>query len=682
MVSPTYDLSAGGYEINLDVALTTYSGTSEGTINGEDAVHVVQSVDGGATWTVLYTWDSSNVPSNTGDNITIDISSVTSDAIFALFALEDATSGGDYNIYIDNFAVRTPPACSVPQSLSIAEVTTSSASLSWTAGGSESSWEYQVVASGATPAETGTVTSDNPLALSGLSTFTAYDVYLRAICDDGSVSEWVMISFTTNPGCGSVLTDSGGVDGDYAINENTVTTVYPENEGDVVTFTFNSLDTEVSSWSGTMYDYVTVYDGPDTNAAVVGVYGGTEIPDPITSTHATGALTLAFYSDSSVVQGGYEVVATCGPVMYEVTFNVNTANITVGASGMYLGGGIFSTATAHPMSDADGDGIYSVTLSLAAGTAGNYIFLNGPAHPDDWGTKENLAGLPCADAANWNDRYLEAIAADTVITYCFATCEESCPADPCAGVEGAPAIADDFDGNSVDILEYFDDNNVVTTIMDGAAVGASSNVLQYVDNGGQYANVQLRTCNKFDMQATNLFTMDVYIDGSSLSGSQPNQVAFKLQDRTLGAPWESQIELIATIDAVDTWQTVEFDFHGTAAMTRTDLDNVVIQFNGENNNDTVTAYIDNIQSGVSLGIDDNTVDGFTFYPNPVDNQLNFKSQSPIDGLTVYNMLGQAVLTVRPSVSETAIDVSGLRAGAYFVQVQIGATVKTVKVIKN
>ena len=34
--------------------------------------------------------------------------------------------------------------------------------------------------------------------------------------------------------------------------------------------------------------------------------------------------------------------------------------------------------------------------------------------------------------------------------------------DPCDGVTGAPAIADDFDGNSVDILEYVGDNNDAT----------------------------------------------------------------------------------------------------------------------------------------------------------------------------------------------------------------------------
>lgn len=112
LLSPTFDLTGGGFEINLDVALTTFSGTNSGTIESDDAVYVMQSLDGGTTWTTIYTWDNSNVPSNTGDNLTIDISAETSaTAQFAIFALEGDTSGGDYNIYIDNFKVRTPLVC-------------------------------------------------------------------------------------------------------------------------------------------------------------------------------------------------------------------------------------------------------------------------------------------------------------------------------------------------------------------------------------------------------------------------------------------------------------------------------------------------------------------------------------------------------------------------------------------
>ena len=112
---------------------------------------------------------------------------------------------------------------------------------------------------------------------------------------------------------------------------------------------------------------------------------------------------------------------------HDVTFNVNTANINVGDFGMFLGDGIFGGSNAEQMSDDDGDGIYSVTLSLPEGTSGNYAFFNSPDADNAWSTKENLEGQECADSANYNSRFLDPIVADTVLSFCFASCEEACP---------------------------------------------------------------------------------------------------------------------------------------------------------------------------------------------------------------------------------------------------------------
>ena len=113
-----------------------------------------------------------------------------------------------------------------------------------------------------------------------------------------------------------------------------------------------------------------------------------------------------------------------------VTFTVNTQNITVGENGMYLGGGVFGGAQAHAMSDDDGDGTWEVTVEMETGTTGNYIFLNSPSNDNDWGTKENLEGQDCADPANYNDRILPEISGDMTIQHCFGSCESdgTCPA--------------------------------------------------------------------------------------------------------------------------------------------------------------------------------------------------------------------------------------------------------------
>ena len=155
-------------------------------------------------------------------------------------------------------------------------------------------------------------------------------------------------------------------------------------------------------------------------------------------------------TDGTFVNRGYEVVgeATLDVVCYNscdacdgsggggdtvsLTFNVNTANIEVGPNGIYLGGGVFGDAQAHAMSDDDNDGVWTVTLEVAPGLSGNYIFLNSPNDGGDWGAKENLAGLECADPANFDDRILAPVTEDTVLSTCFGQCstDGSCAAPP------------------------------------------------------------------------------------------------------------------------------------------------------------------------------------------------------------------------------------------------------------
>ena len=123
---------------------------------------------------------------------------------------------------------------------------------------------------------------------------------------------------------------------------------------------------------------------------------------------------------------------TCNPppaTTYNVTLTVNTANITVGPNGMYVGGGFLGGSDGLQMTDADGDGTWEVA-TVTAGTGPNYYaFFNSPSHGSDWGTKEVLTGQPCGIAANYDDRVLPTITSDTTIQHCFGSCETdgTCP---------------------------------------------------------------------------------------------------------------------------------------------------------------------------------------------------------------------------------------------------------------
>lgn len=226
LISPTFDLSTGGYEINLDVALTTFNGTSQGDINADDVVYLMQSIDNGATWTVLFTWDENNEPSNTGDTEVIDISSLNSATTkFAVYALEGSTSGGDFNFYVDNFQVRTPPSCPDTTNLTVVSVTATTANIIFDSNNPNSvgTFEYAVTAPGAGAPITATsalidatAAGMNPNvaftigngATTGpeLTPQTTYDLYVREECSPGVYGAWTSspVAFTTN--CSAVTT--------------------------------------------------------------------------------------------------------------------------------------------------------------------------------------------------------------------------------------------------------------------------------------------------------------------------------------------------------------------------------------------------------------------------------------------------------------------------------------------
>ncbi|MGB0511344.1 MAG: hypothetical protein ACPGGB_10530, partial [Flavobacteriales bacterium] len=72
---------------------------------------------------------------------------------------------------------------------------------------------------------------------------------------------------------------------------------------------------------------------------------------------------IYFYNDGS----GTETEVT----YVDVTFSVNTDNITVGPNGMYVGGGFLGGSDAYALTD-NGDNNWSTTISIAEGTSGHW----------------------------------------------------------------------------------------------------------------------------------------------------------------------------------------------------------------------------------------------------------------------------------------------------------------------
>ena len=197
----------------------------------------------------------------------------------------------------------------------------------------------------------------------------------------------------------------------------------------------------------------------------------------------------------------------------------------------------------------------------------------------------------------------------------------------------AQIIQDDFEGNGNITTWSGDDCSIVTNFSNphSTSGNTSSTVLKYHDLGGQYANIRFDAGRNLDLTIYNTFTLKIYVPSSGLTGNQNNQISLKLQDGNLAAPWSTQSEIIKPI-LLNTWQTITFDFandpftnlNGTSAAPtqRSDFNRILLQVNGENNNDQVLAYIDDFYYFDSI------------VPPPVYNNLvwsdEFNTNGPID----------------------------------------------------
>ncbi len=111
LLSPFYTIPATGYRVKFSVGATNWNGTSAVTNwESDDFVELLVSTSN-ANWTVLRTYNATNVPSNLGQVDNVDISAYNSQTVrFAFRAFEGTSNGSaDIDFFIDNFVIETIP---------------------------------------------------------------------------------------------------------------------------------------------------------------------------------------------------------------------------------------------------------------------------------------------------------------------------------------------------------------------------------------------------------------------------------------------------------------------------------------------------------------------------------------------------------------------------------------------
>jgi hypothetical protein len=156
------------------------------------------STDGGITWSGSL-WNQAGDQGDQWREVTVDLASYAgATSIMARFEGITGTGFGS-DMAIDDFSIQEKPLCADPLGLTVSAVSTDSAGVSWTAGGTETAWNLEYGAAGYTQGSgtaAGGLTATN-YNINGLSSSTSYDVYVQADCGTDS-SIWVgPVTFTT-----------------------------------------------------------------------------------------------------------------------------------------------------------------------------------------------------------------------------------------------------------------------------------------------------------------------------------------------------------------------------------------------------------------------------------------------------------------------------------------------------
>jgi PKD repeat protein len=193
-------------------------------------------------------------------------------------------------------------------------------------------------------------TATNPIhTYTSFGTFTVTLVASGPLGSDSIVQQSIISIDPNNPciitlppsgagviqtACNGLLYDVGGPSGNYYDNNNSWITIAPQGSSQI-TLNFTSFDIEApSSSTNCNWDYIEIFDGPDTSAISLGQYCNTLTGSPGTIISSGGALTVYLHADAGVNGTGFEANWTCvfpttAPVTNFVLSDTISCNTTI-----------------------------------------------------------------------------------------------------------------------------------------------------------------------------------------------------------------------------------------------------------------------------------------------------------------------------------------------------------------
>ncbi|WP_299250129.1 gliding motility-associated C-terminal domain-containing protein [uncultured Lacinutrix sp.] len=236
-ISPAIDLTTAVDGAELAFLMHAF-GEDIGTLN----VNVGTSATG--PFTTEYTWVGSYQATDAEAwvPIGVNLDAYLGQVVYLEFSYGATGNDWEGDMALDQITVETcGNFCIAPSNIVVANITDTTADVSWIANNGETQWEYVVQPAGTgTPTGAGTVTTTNPTLVTTLTSSTVYEFYILADCGSGQSQYFGPVNFTTlntpPPAPVGVSCASG-----------TSSTIYTETFGD-------AANVDPAGWTGTGFD--------------------------------------------------------------------------------------------------------------------------------------------------------------------------------------------------------------------------------------------------------------------------------------------------------------------------------------------------------------------------------------------------------------------------------------------
>ncbi len=153
--------------------------------------------------------------------------------------------------FTPNCSVSVPDTCNMPTALAVNNIDQTSATVTWTAGGSETAWNVEYKAVSASTWQSAT-TSTPSYTMTGLVPATDYEVKVQAVCDTNNTSDWTAsVTFTTaqeQQTCPAPTNLTAALDED---NHTTVILTWQQEPNTATEWQVNYRQTTESEWTST-----------------------------------------------------------------------------------------------------------------------------------------------------------------------------------------------------------------------------------------------------------------------------------------------------------------------------------------------------------------------------------------------------------------------------------------------